>query len=65
MTFGSLIVLTFVILMLSGAVCSIVRDRRSGRCSRGCSSCSSGCSKCRSCCCNVEIDEGTGSPRRP
>lgn len=54
MTVGSLIVLGFVALAVVGAILSLVRSHRSGRCSCGCDGCCSGCQKCKKC---IEIEE--------
>ena len=56
MTAGSLIVLGFVALAVVGAILSLVRSHRSGRCSCGCDGCCSGCQKCKKC---IETKEGT------
>ena len=54
MTAGSMIVLGIVVLAVGGAIFSLIRGHRSGKCSCGCEGCSCGCS-CSEC---IEIKDG-------
>ena len=54
MTTGIRIVLGIVAFAVVGAILSMVRSHRSGRCSCGCDGGCSGCQKCRKC---IEIKE--------
>ena len=45
MSTGDIIVLGVVLLLVAGAIISLVRAHRKGRCSCGCENCSCGCGK--------------------
>ena len=45
MSTGDIIVLGVVILLVAGAIVSLVRAHRSGKCSCGCDHCDCGCGK--------------------
>lgn len=54
MTPASILVLGVVIAIVAGAIYSVIKSHRSGKCSCGCSNCCNNCKGCEKC---IEIKE--------